>query len=71
MKKLIILDTFTQNVIEVSVSEDAYKVFVEEYDKNTECWVWDTGLEDKLKIHMDDCSYMWAKDDYELIKVSV
>ena len=28
MKKLIILDTFTQNVIEVSVSEEAYKSFV-------------------------------------------
>ncbi len=71
MKKLIILDTFTQNVIEVSVSEEAYKSFVEEYEKDTECWLWDTGLENELKIHINDCSYMWAKDDYELIKVSV
>ena len=71
MKKLIILDTFAQNVIEVSVSEEAYKSFVEEYGTDTEWWLWDTGLEDELKIHIDDCSYMWAKDDYELIKVSV
>ena len=67
MAKLAILDYNSTRVLVVDVCEAQMEKLENDYDNNTEDWLSEEGLDDKLEININDIHYMWL-DDSETIQ---
>jgi hypothetical protein len=67
MAKLAILDYNSTRVLVVDVCEAQMEKLENDYDSNTEDWLSEEGLDDKLEISINDIHYMWL-DDSETIQ---
>ena len=67
MAKLAILDYSSTRVLVVDVCEAQMEKLENDYDNNTEDWLSEEGLDDKLEISINDIHYMWL-DDSETIQ---
>jgi hypothetical protein len=67
MAKLAILDSVSTRVLVVDVCEEQMEKLENDYDNNTEDWLSEEGLDDKLEISINDIHYMWL-DDSETIQ---
>jgi hypothetical protein len=67
MAKLAILDYNSTRVLVVDVCEAQMEKLENDYDNNTEDWLSEEGLDDKLEISINDIHYMWL-DDSETIQ---
>lgn len=63
MAKLAILDYATTRVLVVDVCEEQMKKLEDDYDDNTEDWLCEENLDDKLGIDIDNIHYMWLDGD--------
>ncbi len=68
MAKLAILDSVSNRVLLVDVSEEQVKKLADDYDSNTYDWLCEEGLDDKLEINIDCINYLWLDDDDETIQ---
>lgn len=67
MAKLAILDYNSTRVLVVDVCEAQMEKLENDYDSNTEDWLSEEGLDDKLEISINDIHYMWL-DNSETIQ---
>lgn len=67
MAKLAILDYNSTRVLVVDVCEAQMEKLENDYDSNTEDWLSEEGLDDKLEISINNIHYMWL-DDSETIQ---
>lgn len=67
MAKLAILDYNSTRVLVVDVCEAQMEKLENDYDNNTEDWLSEEGLDDKLEISINDIHYIWL-DDSETIQ---
>jgi hypothetical protein len=67
MAKLAILDYNSTRVLVVDVCEEQMEKLENDYDNNTEDWLSEEGLDDKLEISINDIHYIWL-DDSETIQ---
>jgi len=67
MAKLAILDYNSTRVLVVDVCEVQMEKLENDYDSNTEDWLSEEGLDDKLEISINNIHYMWL-DDSETIQ---
>ena len=67
MAKLAILDYNSTRVLVIDVCEAQMEKLENDYDSNTEDWLSEEGLDDKLEISINDIHYMWL-DDSETIQ---
>ena len=67
MAKLAILDFVSTRLLIVDVCEEQMEKLENEYDNETESWLCEEGLENKLEIDISNIHYMWL-DDSETIQ---
>lgn len=70
MAKLAILDYATTRVLVVDVCEQQMEKLENDYDSNTEIWLSEEGLDDKLEISINNIHYMWLDDNETIQNVS-
>ena len=68
MDKLYVLDCMNARVVIISVSEKQEKILNEKYDNNTECWLVEEGIDDKVGINVSCCTFMWVYDSETAIE---
>ena len=63
MAKLAILDYTSNRSLLVDVCDEQVKKLEDVYDSNTEDWLCEEGLDDKLEINVNNMHYIWLDDD--------
>lgn len=71
MGRLVILSNMPNEVIILNVSDEQEKRLEEQYDSDTESWLSEEGIEDKVGFNMSNCSYMWMDEGCEIREVSI
>jgi hypothetical protein len=71
MAKLAILDYNSTRVLVVDVCEAQMEKLENDYDSNTEDWLSEEGLDDKLEISINDIHYMWLDDSVTIQNMTV
>ena len=71
MAKLAILDYNSTRVLVVDVCEAQMEKLENDYDNNTEDWLSEEGLDDKLEISINDIHYMWLNDSETIQNMTV
>ena len=68
MAKLAILDYTSNRSLLVDVCDEQVKKLEDVYDSNTEDWLYEEGLDDKLEINVNNMHYIWLDDDDETVQ---
>ena len=71
MAKLAILDYNSTRVLVVDVCEEQMEKLENDYDSNTEDWLSEEGLDDKLEISINNIHYMWLDDNETIQNMTV
>lgn len=71
MEKLVILSNVPNMVIILNVTEEDSQIIEEKYEDNTEAWMSGEGIEDKLGINLNNCSFMWMGSDVTIKEMNI
>lgn len=71
MGRLIICSNCPNEVIILNVSPEQEKKLEEQYDDDTEVWLSEESIEDKLGISMSDCTYMWMDEGVSVKEITI
>ena len=68
MSKLAILDPSGVQIIILEVSEEQEEKLFNVYDENTEVWLSEEGIDEKLGFNISCINYMWFEDEETTIR---
>lgn len=71
MAKLAILDFMSTRLLIADVCEEQVKKLENEYSNDTESWLCEEGLDDKLEINVNSIQYMWCDDAVDIYEISI